>query len=100
MGIATVSEIVREGCIALWKTLSPAYLKEPTLANAWRHIANKFYDEWSLLHVIGAYDGRHITIDCPHNASSDYFNYKRFPFTNLMAMSDAHYHFFYASTAG
>ena len=43
VGIATVSKIVREGCIALWKALSPTYLKAPTIENAWREVASEFY---------------------------------------------------------
>ena len=85
MGTVTVSEIVREGCIALWKALSLTYLKAPTTENGWRQVANKFYDEWNLLHVIEALDGKHIAIECSHNAGLDYCNYKRFHFTNLMA---------------
>ena len=43
VGISTVSKIVREGCIALWKAFSPTYLKAPTTENAWREVASEFY---------------------------------------------------------
>ena len=94
VGIATVSKIVREGCIALWKALSPTYLKALTIENAWREVASEFYSGWNLLHVIGALDGKHIAIECPHNAGSEFYNYMGFHSINLMAMCDAHYHFF------
>ena len=99
-GNATVSKIVREGCSALWKALSPTYLKAPTTENAWREVASEFYSEWNLPHVIGALDGKHIAIECPHNAGSEFYNYKGFHSINLMAMCDAHYRFLYVDIGG
>lgn len=100
MGIATVSKIVREGCAALWKALQPTYLQTPTTAEAWKEVANEFYQMWDLPHVIGALDGKHIAIECPSNAGSDYYNYKGFNSINLMAMCDASYRFLYVNIGG
>ena len=100
LGRATVSKIVREGCTAIWQALSSTYLKPPTTEAAWQEIAEEFHSQWNLPQVIGALDGKHICIECPKNAGSDYYKYKGFHSINLMAMCDAHYRFLYVDIGG
>lgn len=54
-------------------------------------MASDFHEEWNLPNVIGAVDGKHINIQCPRYGGPDYFNYKGFHSTNLMAVCDAKY---------
>ena len=97
IGTATCSKVIREGCQALWSALSTAYLKAPTSQADWQEIASEFEAQWNLPHVIGALDGKHVCIECPKNAGSDFYNYKGFHSINLMAMCDAHYRFTYVN---
>ena len=73
VGRQTVSNIVKEVCIALHDVLGPTYLRAPPHENEWRHIADDFGTLWNLPHCIGAIDGKHVGIDCPK-----YYNYKGF----------------------
>ena len=82
----TVSKIVKETCKAVWKVLSPIYLRSPSTEQEWKQISNDFEEIWNLPHCIGAIDGKHIAIECPKKTGSKYFNYKGFFSLVLLAI--------------
>ena len=88
-----MSKVLREGCAAIWTALKNDYLKTPSTPAEWKQVAEEFEREWNLPHVIGALDGKHITIQNPKMGGSDFHNYKGFNSSNLMAICDAKYRF-------
>ena len=71
------------------------YLKTPENKEDWSQISQQFEEEWNFPHCLGAVDGKHVAIECPHNAGSTYLNYKSFHSVVLMAVCDAKYRFTY-----
>lgn len=67
----------------------------PTTEDEWKHIAKEFEEKWNVFNTIGAMDGKHIRITCPHNNGSHHFNYKSFNSIILFALADANYKFTY-----
>lgn len=82
VGRTSVSRIVREGCTAIWNALNETYLTHPRTEAEWKAIADEYFQEWNLPHVIGPLDGKHINIQCPKLGGSDFRNYKGFHLTN------------------
>ena len=74
VGRTTVSKIVRGTCEAIWKVLSPIYLRSPSTEQEWKQISNDFEEIWNLPHCTGAIDGKHIATECPKKSESNYFN--------------------------
>ena len=93
IGRATVSNISKETCAALWEALNETYLRVPSTVQEWFEIAKEFKEEWQYPNCIGALDGKHISIECPQRAGSAYFNYKKFHSIVLLAVCDAKYCF-------
>lgn len=56
-------------------------------------MAKHFDNMWNFPHCLGALDGKHITLQCPINSGSEYFNYKTSFSIVLMALVDAQYCF-------
>lgn len=61
MGDRTVSKIVREVAVAVWKQMQPTYLPEPT-TQTWESVASRFEQRWQFPHCVGAVDGKHVVI--------------------------------------
>ena len=78
VGKQTVSNIIKETCDALYDVLQPVYMNAPSCIEDWKRISDEFELLWDMPHTIGAIDGKHIAIDCPHNTGSLYHNYKWF----------------------
>lgn len=92
VGNNTVSLIVKDVCNALWIHLQPIYMKLPT-ESEWEVIAEDFNDKWQFPNCFGAVDGKHISIKCPPQSGSNYFNYKKIYSVVLLAVVDAHKRF-------
>ncbi|KAK5648159.1 hypothetical protein RI129_003051 [Pyrocoelia pectoralis] len=92
LGFSTVREIVKQVCEAIWKRLGPIAMPPPT-EETWKKSAARFRELWHFPNCISAIDGKHINIQCPINAGSTYFNYKRCNSIVLMALVDADYKF-------
>lgn len=43
---------------------------------SWDKIAQQFYSKWNIPNCVGAVDGKHVSVFCPKNSGSLYFNYK------------------------
>lgn len=94
LGETTIREIVRDTCDALWECLLPIYM--PKMASGdWLKIANEFGDITQFPNCIGAIDGKHIRIKRPNSSGSEFFNYKSFFSTVLLAIADSKYNFIY-----
>jgi len=61
--------------------------------NDWIRTADQFYEKTHFPNCIGAVDGKHIMIRKTNENGSQFFNYKNFFSTVLMAVADADYCF-------
>ena len=52
------------------------YLKTPSTADEWEIIAKKFNERWDFPNCFGAIDGKHVVMQPPSEAGSQFFNYK------------------------
>ncbi|KAK5645349.1 hypothetical protein RI129_006649 [Pyrocoelia pectoralis] len=95
VGHSTISEIIPEVCSVIYKNLRQNYLKVPRTTLKWLKIAEQFEKKWNLPHVLGALDGKHITVRAPGNEGSSYFNYKGTHSIALLGLVDADYKFIY-----
>lgn len=92
VGKSTISQLVPQVCIAIWKVLQPRVLRRPDHRQL-KAIADEFMWRWNFRNCVGAIDGKHVHLDAPPNSGSVYFNYKRSFSINLMASCDAGYRF-------
>ncbi|XP_071636696.1 uncharacterized protein [Temnothorax longispinosus] len=91
VGVTTAGNIIHETCKAIWDVLCPLVLSGRLEEGNWVDIANDFNERWNFVHCIGAIDGKHVTIQCPKNAGSAFYNYKHSHSIVLMAICDANY---------
>ena len=56
-------------------------------------IAKDFEPIWNMPHVLDAFDGKHICIQCPPNRGTLFHNYKGFVSIAVLAICDAKYNF-------
>jgi len=76
-GATTVREIVRDTCDK----------------SDWIRTADEFYERTNFPNCIGAVVGKHIRTRKPNKSGSQFFNYKNFFSTVLVAVADADYCF-------
>ena len=75
IGLTTVSNIIAETCDALWIALQD-YITSPSKPEEWKQFADDFWNVWNFPMCCGAIDGKHLVMQCPPGAGSNYFNYK------------------------
>jgi hypothetical protein len=92
IGDRTVSKIFDEVSTAIWDTMQPSYIPQPT-TEMWETISLRFEERWQFPHCIGALDGKHIMIKKRAKSGSSFFNYKQNFSAVLMATVDADYKF-------
>lgn len=92
LGLTTVSLIIKETTKVLWDTLQPLVLMSPT-TQEWDNISDGFFSKWNMPNCVGAIDGKHVNVQAPYNAGSEFFNYKKAHSIVLMAACDAYYKF-------
>jgi len=92
MGDRIVSKIVDELSTAIWDTMQPFYLPQPS-TEMWETIARRFDERWQFPHCNGAQDGKHIMIKKPAKSGSSFFSYKQTFTVVLMATVTAAYKF-------
>ncbi len=56
------SVILSETCSAIWRELSPVYVKAPTTEEEWLEISKAFLQKWDFPHCLGAMDGKHVVL--------------------------------------
>lgn len=58
----TVSLIVKESCVAIWKALNRIYLPRPN-TDRWLEIARGFEEKHHFPFTLGALDGKHFACE-------------------------------------
>nr|XP_022911162.1 protein ANTAGONIST OF LIKE HETEROCHROMATIN PROTEIN 1-like [Onthophagus taurus] len=94
LGLTTISNIVRDVCLAIWNVLRLECLPEPT-KQKWEGIASTFEKRANFPNCLGAVDGKHVRIVNP--VGSMYYNYKGYSSVVLMAVADSDYRFIYVN---
>ncbi|XP_011868296.1 PREDICTED: uncharacterized protein LOC105562239 [Vollenhovia emeryi] len=92
-GVSTISHIIGETCNAIWNSICQEVLPPSKSTEEWLRLAEEFEGRWNFNHCIGAIDGKHVTIECPPNAGSSYYNYKNSHSIVLLGICDAQYMF-------
>lgn len=92
LGFSTVRNIVNDVCDAIWRRLGSVVMPQPT-EEIWKNSAAKYKELWNFPNCVAALDGKHITIQCPINAGSAFYNYKGTHSIVLLALVDAEYKF-------
>jgi len=92
VGVSTVHNVVKRVCDSIWSELQPELMPEPTV-DMWRRSADAFKYKWNFPNCCAAVDGKHVTITCPPNSGTMFYNYKGTFSIVVMALSDADYKF-------
>jgi hypothetical protein len=87
LGATTVAEAVRGTCYAIWECLKPVYMS--IRDSDWIRTADEFYVRADFPNCIGAAEGKHVRMRKPNDNGSQFFSYKNFFSTVLMAVADA-----------
>ena len=68
-------------------------IKPPSSPSNWLEIEQGFSQKWNFSMCVGAIDGKHVAIQKPPNARSEFFNYKGYRSIVLLGVCDANYGF-------
>lgn len=99
MGASTVSQIVYETCVIIWKKLVREYMPVPTEED-FKKIINDYYRRWNFPNCIGSIDGKHCQIKCSPGSGSSHFNYLKYFSVVLQGVADADKKFITISVGG
>ncbi|XP_071085428.1 putative nuclease HARBI1 [Haliotis cracherodii] len=97
---STISVFVPEVCRAIREEYKNEVVQCPRNSNEWKTVADDFKNRWNVPHACGAIDGKHVTLRCPPNTGSLYYNYKGFFSIVLLALVDANYKFLWCDVGG
>lgn len=92
IGESTVRMLIKEVCEILIIILEPIYMSPPS-EKEWKSYAEGFWRRWNMPNCVGAVDGKYITLECPPNSGSSFFNYKKHYSIVLMAVANHVYRF-------
>ena len=92
LGVTTIREIVWDTCEAIWGCLRDAFMSQKSEKD-WLCTADEFYARTNFPNCLGAADGKDIRMCKPDDSGSQFFNYKNFFSTVLLAVVDANYCF-------
>lgn len=92
VGLSTVSGIIKDVFNAIYEALKDEHLRLPDRSDM-EKISEQFKTKTSLPNCVGAMDGKHIRIQCPYNAGSQFYNYKNYHSIVLLATCDANCQF-------
>jgi len=73
------------------------YHQVPSTSQEWSKIAKQFAQVWNFPRCCGAIDGKHVHIKQPPGSGADFFNFKGFYSTVLLALVDGDYNFIYVN---
>ena len=102
-------------CEIIWEVLQPEFVRAPASEAEWEGIARQFQQIWNFPHCRGkwciqvycisllffsqnfllkeAIDVKHVQLQAPSNAGSEFYNYKGFHSIVLLAVCDVHYRY-------
>lgn len=92
VGVSTVRDIVLETCDIIWKTLKPIYMSPPN-EKKWLEISKDFEKNFNFPNCLGSIDGKHIRMQKPCGAGSEFFNYKNYNSIVLQGVADSYGNF-------
>ena len=87
----------RDVCKAIVATSAEDLIDTSTEPEQWKVIGENFQAKWQFPRTLGALDGKHVAIRCPHNGGSLYYKYKGYYSVVLMAFVDADYKFLWVN---
>ncbi|XP_071112110.1 putative nuclease HARBI1 [Haliotis cracherodii] len=87
-------------CRAIREEYKNEVVQCPRNPNEWKTVADDFKNRWNVPHACGAIDGKHVTLRCPPNTGSLYYNYIGFFSIVLLALVDANYKFLWCDVGG
>ena len=89
-----MGRIISGTCQTLWTVFTETdFIKAPDSQEEWLTIIAEFNGKWNFPLCLGATDGKHVLIRAPARSRSNFFNYKNFFSTVLLAVCNANYEF-------
>ena len=83
---------MKETAQAIFDLLSLSFLATPSEEDL-KVTAAQMFTRWKMANCIGARDGKHISLQCPFNSGSQFYNYKNYFSIILLSTCDANYNF-------
>ncbi|XP_039969194.1 uncharacterized protein LOC120781126 [Bactrocera tryoni] len=100
IGKSTVFSILIDFCHEVWQCLLPLYLKKFTMNEIQLREYINGFESLGFPQVLGTIDGCHIEVRPAAEDAVDYYNYKGWYSTTLLALVDARCHFIYINVGG